>query len=115
MFRLALLVLFVTPALADAPPATTTASVQPAQPTYEQLMSQALALEVQGQKDQAIAQLMSAAKADPKAAKPHEKLCTLLYGAGQLDRALASCKGWMARETNRMRQGQIKAMVGILE
>lgn len=117
MFRLALIVsLFALPALADAPATTTTtASVQPAQPTYEQLMSQALALEVRGQKVEAAAQLNAAAKLKPEAPQPHEKLCTLLYGAGKLTDALASCKGWMAREKNRMRHGQIKGMVSMLE
>ncbi len=112
-----LILILAAPALADGPPTATPAAVAPAatQPSYDQLMADALKLKVMGQKLEAVAKLADAAKLKPDAASPHEKMCTLLYEAGKLDAALASCKGWMQREKNRMRHGQIKGLVMVLE
>ncbi len=85
-----------------------------AQPTYEQLMSRALAFDVQGRKSDAVAQLRAAAKVRPEAAAPYEKLCTLLYSTGELKLALAACEGWMEREKSRLRHGQIRGLVAVL-
>lgn len=117
LFPALFVLVLAAPALADGPPATTPAAVAPAatQPSYDQLMADALNLQVRGQKMEAVAKLVDAAKVKPDAATPHEKMCTLLYEAGRLDDALASCKGWMQREPNRMRHGQIQGLVTVLE
>jgi len=105
-------------ALADdapAPAPTPTPAPAPAAKSFDLLMLDALMHNARGKTDEAVAALTSAAALRPDDARPYERMCTVLYGAGRTDAALVACKAWGERVETEGEAQRIAGLVKSLE
>lgn len=55
---------------------------------------------VRGDRDAAAEFYEKAMRLNPDSKVPHQRLCTIYKGKGNLERALKHCQKWLNRETN---------------
>ena len=90
----------VAPAAASHAPETNRPNAEDKSERYESLITEGVKAMVRGDRDAAAEYYEKAVRIDPDSKVPHQRLCTIYKGKGNLDRALKHCQKWLDRETN---------------
>jgi pSer/pThr/pTyr-binding forkhead associated (FHA) protein/tetratricopeptide (TPR) repeat protein len=94
------------PDVATAPPSPPSAAEEPRrgkedrEREYESLINDGVKAMVRGDRDAAAEFYEKAMRLNPESKVPHQRLCTIYKGKGNLERALKHCQKWLDRETN---------------